>query len=73
MSPYYKLLSSGSNPILPLDNELLAKMEGKNKQELESFDKKLTEAEKMEGETEIAEILRNKAFYLTRIGEQVRV
>ena len=72
MAPYYKSLTSMSNPVIPLDASLLAKMEETNKTELESFDKRLEEAEKTEGETEVSDILRARANYLTRIGDIVR-
>jgi 26S proteasome regulatory subunit N7 len=69
MSPYYKLVVESG--VIPLDESLLAKMEKENTDELERLDKKLKEAEEMEGETDIAEVLRAKAMYLTRIGEKV--
>jgi 26S proteasome regulatory subunit N7 len=72
MAPYYKLLTGENDPILPLDKALLEKMEERNKAELAAFDEKLKEAEKTEGETEIADILRGRAMYLTKIGDKVR-
>lgn len=55
------------------DEAFLAILEKKNKEQLEELDKKIEEAETMEGESEIAEGLRLKAMYLTRIGEKVCV
>ena len=69
MSAYYRLVVESG--VVPLDQALLDKMEKENNEELERLDKKLKESEEMEGETDIAECLRAKAFYLTRIGEKV--
>ena len=66
MAPYYKLIAS-------LDLGLtvdLTTLEAKNKESLESIATALTSAESTEGETEISDALRNKANYLTRIGER---
>jgi len=60
------------NPVMPLGAALLTKMEEMDKTELESFDKRLEEAEKTEGETEVSDILRARTNYLTRIGDIVR-
>ncbi|KZS86637.1 PCI-domain-containing protein [Sistotremastrum niveocremeum HHB9708] len=70
MAPYYKLISSGSSPVLPLDDELLKKMEEANEKKLKEFKEKLVEAEKTEGDTEVSDILRAKAMYLTKIGDK---
>ena len=70
MAPYYRIVTSTST--LPLDNTLLQTMEKQNQEELEKLDQRLKEAEETEGETDIADALRSKANYLTRIGEKVR-
>lgn len=72
MAPYYKLITAAPSPVLPLDEELLKKMESTNENKLKAFEEKLVEAEKIEGESEISEILRAKAMYLTQIGDRVR-
>jgi 26S proteasome regulatory subunit N7 len=69
MAPYYKLVAESG--VINLDKNLLEKMEKENEDELQRLDGKLKEAEEMEGETDIAEVLRAKAMYLTRIGEKV--
>lgn len=72
MAPYYRLISSGPNPTLPLDKALLQRLEEANAKQLAEIDARLVEAEKTEGETEIADALKAKASYLTRIGDKVR-
>ena len=47
-------------------------MTARNKEELKKLDARLAEAEKTEGESEIADALRARATYLTRIGDKVR-
>ncbi|CAL1705800.1 unnamed protein product [Somion occarium] len=68
MAPYYRIVTSTN--VLPLDATLLETMEKQNKEELEKLDLRLKEAEETEGETDIADALRSKANYLTRIGEK---
>jgi 26S proteasome regulatory subunit N7 len=46
-------------------------MEKENEEELKRLDERLEEAEKTEGETEIADALKARATYLTRIGDKV--
>ena len=58
---------------MPEDKTLLEKMEKANKEELDKLDERLAEAEKTEGEMEIADALRARANYLTRIGDKVGV
>jgi 26S proteasome regulatory subunit N7 len=70
MAPYYRLVVAAN--VLPLDQVLLDKLEKENSAELERLDKVLKEAEETEGESDIADALRAKASYLTRIGEKVR-
>ncbi|GBE81660.1 PCI-domain-containing protein [Sparassis latifolia] len=68
MAPYYRLVTAAS--ILPLDQALLESMEKANKEELEKLDLRLSEAEKTEGESDIADALHARANHLTRIGEK---
>lgn len=56
---------------IPEDVALLARMEKENEEELKKLDERLEEAEKTEGETEIAEALKARATYLTKIGDKV--
>src|SRR5258708_27070686 len=69
MAPYYRLVVAAN--VLPLDQALLDGLEKENSAELERLDKVLKEAEETEGESDIADALRAKASYLTRIGEKV--
>src|SRR5260370_24832065 len=69
MAPYYHRVVAAN--VLPLDQSLLDKLENDNTTELERLDKVLKEAEETEGESDIADALRAKASYLTRIGEKV--
>lgn len=69
MAPYYKLVTSAG--ALPRDDKLIAELEKANEEELKSLDERLAEAEKMEGETDVVDLLRSKAAYLTKIGERV--
>jgi 26S proteasome regulatory subunit N7 len=71
MAPYYRLVVAAN--VLPLDQALLDKLEKENAAELERLDQLLKEAEETEGESDIADALRAKASYLTRIGEMVRL
>lgn len=66
MAPYYKLLAP-LNLGLKLD---LSVLEAKNKEYLDTIAASQASAELTEGETEIGDALRNKANYLTRIGER---
>ena len=70
MAPYYRIVTSTS--ALPLDQSLLERMEKENKDELDKIEERLEEAKKTEGETDIADALRARANYLTRIGDKVR-
>ena len=76
MAPYYRLVTScsatQSNPLLVLDAALLESMEKANKEELDKLDERLTEAQKMEGESKISDALKAKANHLMRVGEKVR-
>ncbi|KAI1791725.1 PCI-domain-containing protein [Ganoderma leucocontextum] len=68
MAPYYRIVTSTS--ALPLDQVLLERMEKENKEELDKIEERLEEAKKTEGETDIADALRARANYLTRIGDK---
>lgn len=56
---------------IPEDSALLERMEKANAEELKKLDERLEEAEKTEGETEIADALRARATYFSRIGDKV--
>ncbi|KAF7799353.1 hypothetical protein EIP86_010585 [Pleurotus ostreatoroseus] len=68
MAPYYRIVTSSD--ALPLNNALLESLEKSNKEELEKLEERLEEAKKQEGESDIADVLRAKANYLTRIGDK---
>jgi hypothetical protein len=70
MAPYYKLVTSAG--ALTVDESLLKELENSNEDELKSLEERLSEAEKMEGETDVVDLLRAKAAYLTKIGDKVR-
>lgn len=57
--------------MISADGGLVAKLAAANEAELAKFDTKLVEAEESMGETEISDILRAKAAYLTKIGDKV--
>lgn len=69
MAPYYRLVTSSG--ALPLDNALLESLEKAQKEELEKLDERLAEAEKIEGESDIADVLRARANHFTKIGDKV--
>jgi 26S proteasome regulatory subunit N7 len=69
MAPFYRTVTSGS--VLELDESLLKSMEEGNEAELKRLDERLKEAEETEGESEISDILKARANYLTRIGDKV--
>jgi 26S proteasome regulatory subunit N7 len=69
MAPYLKaVIASGA---CPADDALVAELEKKNEEDLKKFEERREEAEKLEGETDVVEALRDKAMYLTRIGDKV--
>ena len=70
MAPYYRIVTSTS--ALPLDQPLLERMAKENREELENIEEGLEEAKKTEGETDIADALRARANYLTKIRDKVR-
>jgi 26S proteasome regulatory subunit N7 len=61
-----------AGPLGRRDESLLAQLDDQNQKTLKTLEEKIEEAEKQEGESEIAEAWRAKAMYLTRIGEKVR-
>ncbi|KAK6905196.1 26S proteasome regulatory subunit N7 [Kwoniella mangroviensis CBS 8886] len=65
MAPYLQSVSSDRT-------DLISSLEKKNKEKLEEFEKKLKDAEENQGDSEISETLREKAMYLTRIGDKER-
>lgn len=69
MAPYYRIVTAAN--VLPLDAVLLETMEKANKEELDKLELRRAEAEKTEGESDIADALRARASYLTRIGDKV--
>lgn len=69
MAPYYRLVTSKN--VLTLDQALLDSMEAENTAEIAKLDERLAEAEKTEGESDIADALRARASYLTQIGDKV--
>ena len=71
MAPYLQSLISSSPSVIAANDELVAKLTATNEAELAKFDTKLVEAEESMGETEISDILRAKAAYLTKIGDKV--
>lgn len=71
MAPYYRLVTTSG--ALPLDQELLESMEKANTEVLQKLDERLAEAEKTEGESEIADTLKARANHFTRIGDKVSI
>ncbi|WWC66854.1 uncharacterized protein I206_100761 [Kwoniella pini CBS 10737] len=65
MAPYLKSISSDKS-------DLINTIEKKNNEKLEEFEKKLKDDEENQGDSEISETLREKAMYLTRIGDKER-
>ena len=59
-------------PLGRMGESLVQELEAENEKVLSEYQKKIEEAEKVEGESEIAEAWREKAMYLTRIGEKVQ-
>ncbi|PVF98236.1 putative RPN7-subunit of the regulatory particle of the proteasome [Serendipita vermifera] len=59
-----------AGPLGRRDESLLAQLDDQNQKTLKTLEEKIEEAEKTEGESEIAEAWRAKAMYLTRIGEK---
>lgn len=70
MGPYYKIVTSTN--ALPLDPSLLSSLEASNAATLASLDDRLSEAQKQEGESDIADALRARANHFVRIGDKER-
>ncbi len=70
MGPYYKIVTSTN--ALPLDPSILSSLEASNAATLASLDDRLSEAQKQEGESDIADALRARANHFVRIGDKER-
>lgn len=75
MAPYYaSILNSPDTNIahaLKKDSALLERLEKKNEETLGLMEKQLKTNEENEGETEVNQVLRQKANYLAKIGDKV--
>ncbi|KAL7423984.1 proteasome regulatory particle subunit [Cryptotrichosporon argae] len=67
MAPYIRRLA-----LTPPDAALLETLEKKNAETLGAIDEKIKTAEEEEGESEVSELLRQKAMYYARIGDKDR-
>src|ERR1700753_1333211 len=70
MAPYYASITSPSISPLKFDAALLERMKTANEETLKSLDERYKSAQETEGESEISDILKEKANFLTRIGEK---
>lgn len=70
MGPYYASITSSALSPLPSNPQLLAKLQAANTATLEALDAKLEQAKATEGETDVSDTLKEKANFLTRIGEK---
>ncbi|CAO3615341.1 unnamed protein product [Cunninghamella echinulata] len=68
MAPFYKLIVDEFK--IPVDQSLLERMENANKEQLQKFDDKYTDAEQNQGETELNDALIEKADYYAKIGDK---
>ncbi|CAO3617868.1 unnamed protein product [Cunninghamella blakesleeana] len=68
MAPFYKLIVDEFK--IALDQGLLERMENANKEQLQKFDDRVTDAEQNQGETEINDALLEKADYYAKIGDK---
>lgn len=64
MAPYLRSINS-------TNTSLIDTLTAKNEKQLSDFDEKLKDAEENLGDSEVSELLRSKAMYMTRIGEKV--
>jgi 26S proteasome regulatory subunit N7 len=72
MAPYLRSVLSSKELASDKTNEsLLKELEQTNEAELKKFEERRAEAEKLEGETDVVEAIRDKANYLTKIGDKV--
>lgn len=76
MAPYYSSIINSPDAaiakVLKRDDALLKKLEEKNKETIDLMDKQLKINEENEGETEVNQVLRQKAAYLAKIGDKSR-
>lgn len=76
MAPYFQSITSQSDSAVSKavsrDDALFKKLEKKNEETLEMMDKQLKINEENEGETEVNQVLRQKAAYLAKIGDKGR-
>ncbi|KAI8096893.1 26S proteasome subunit RPN7-domain-containing protein [Halteromyces radiatus] len=68
MAPFFKQIAEELQ--VPLDQALLERMETANKEQLQKFDDRVTDAEQNQGETEINDALLEKADYYAMIGDR---
>jgi 26S proteasome regulatory subunit N7 len=74
MAPYLRSVLSSKELASDKTNEsLLKELEQTNEAELKKFEERRAEAEKLEGETDVVEAIRDKANYLTKIGDKVGI
>lgn len=73
MAPYLETLLAEPSPVIAPEPSLLPKLKELNESKLAEFETKIVEAQEREGETEVSDILRAKAAYLTQIGDRVRI
>jgi 26S proteasome regulatory subunit N7 len=69
MAPYYQYLCDQLK--WNVDSSLLQKMKTANDKKLEELAAKQASAESNEGESEIRDIMEERANYLTKIGDKV--
>ena len=65
MAPYLKQIESSNS-------SLISTLSEKNDKHLATIDERLKDAEENLGDSEISELLRERATYLCRIGDKVR-
>ncbi|KAJ7581469.1 26S proteasome subunit RPN7-domain-containing protein [Mycena floridula] len=70
MAPYYESITAATESPLTLNSALLEKIKAANVETLASLDAQLESAKEREGESEISEVLKARANFLTRIGEK---
>ena len=70
MGPYYEYLIEHLG--FPKDAQLLKSLKEANAAELKRLEEKLVDAQENLGETEVSELLTEKALYYAKIGDFVR-
>jgi len=74
MAPYLAhLLSTNAIPSTSETQSLLKTLQEKNEKYLKESEEKLKDSKDNLGETEVSDALRDKASYLAKIGEKVRL